>query len=234
MAASPAETPVESQALDDDGVYRRIHDAVLEHRLRPGTKLAEERLAAIFGVTRARVRKAFARLAHEQIIEWFPQRGAFIARPTVEQARDVLEARRVIEPAVMRRLAQRATPADVQALQHHVEQEFAADARQDKRTVVRLSGEFHNLAADLSGNQSLARSVRELSAITCLVILLYDAPTSVACRANEHDKIIRAIEAHDPDAAARLLIEHLDEIEASVNLDGDDEEIDLEEIFSEI
>lgn len=232
LATAAAEASADNQALDDDDVYRRIHGAVLEHRLKPGTKLAEERLATIFGTTRARVRKAFARLAHEQIIEWFPQRGAFIARPSVEQARDVLEARRVIEPAIMRRLAERATPADLERLQDHVEQELAADARDDKRSVVRLSGEYHNLAADLAGNQSLARSLRELSAITCLVILLYDAPTSAACRANEHAKINGALAAHDPEGAARLLLKHLDEIEANVNLDGDDEEVDLEDIFS--
>jgi DNA-binding GntR family transcriptional regulator len=221
-----------SQEMDDDKVYNKIHDAILEHRLKPGTKLAEERLAAIFGVTRARVRKAFARLAHEQIVDWFPQRGAFIARPTVEQARDVLEARRIIEPALMRRLANAAGDPGIKALRKHVELEFDADRRQDKRAVVRLSGEFHNLAADLSGNTSLARSIRELSAITCLVILLYDAPTSIACRANDHARIIDAIKAHDADAAARLVVEHLNEIEASVNLDGADEDVDLEEIFS--
>lgn len=217
---------------EDDAVYRRIHDAILEHRLKPGTKLAEERLAAIFGVTRARIRKVFARLSHEQIVDWFPKRGAFIARPTVEQARDVFEARHVIEPAIMQRLARTAMPEGIHALREHVAKELEADARDEKRSVIRLSGEFHNLAADLSGNTSLSRSLRELSALTCLVILLYDAPTSGACRANDHNAIIDAIEDRNGDAAARLVLQHLGDIEQSVNLDGADEQVDLEEIFS--
>jgi DNA-binding GntR family transcriptional regulator len=86
-----------------DEIYERIYNAILEHRLPPGTKL-EERLAEIFGTSRARIREVLARLAHEQIVEPHPQRGAYVAKPSVEQARDVFEARRLIEPAVMRRL----------------------------------------------------------------------------------------------------------------------------------
>ena len=52
-----------------DEIYERIYVAILEHRLHPGTKLGEERMADIFGVSRARVREVLARLAHEHIQE---------------------------------------------------------------------------------------------------------------------------------------------------------------------
>src|SRR5258705_7707114 len=86
-------------------IYEQIYVALLEHRLTPGTKLAEERLATIFNASRARVRDALSRLAYEQIVEVFPKKGWFVAKPSVDQARDVFEARRLIEPAVMRRLS---------------------------------------------------------------------------------------------------------------------------------
>ena len=59
-----------------DEIYEKIYVAILEHRLHPGTKLVEERLAEIFNVSRARIREVLARLAHEQIVELYPQRGA--------------------------------------------------------------------------------------------------------------------------------------------------------------
>ena len=93
-----------------DEIYEKIYVAVLEHRLHPGTKLVEERLAEIFDVSRARIREVLARLAHEQIVELYPQRGAYVAKPTIEQALDVFEARRLIEPAVVRRLIETLTP----------------------------------------------------------------------------------------------------------------------------
>lgn len=214
-----------------DEIYERIYTAILEHRLHPGTKLVEERMAEIFGVSRARIREVLARLAHEQIVDLIPQRGAYVAKPTIEQARDVFEARRLIEPAVLRRLIDTLTPEKLTRLRQHQELELDARRRDDKRAVIRLSGEFHSLAADLAGNSALARSMRELSVLTCLMIFLYDAPTTTSCRADEHSQIIDAIAKRDATRAEKLMLEHLEHIEGSMKLVGDTEEVDLAAIF---
>ena len=214
-----------------DEIYEKIYVAILEHRLHPGTKLVEERLAEIFGVSRARVREVLSRLAHEQIVELVPQRGAYVAKPSIEQARDVFEARRLIEPAVLRRLIETLTPEKLARLRQHQELEIDARRREDKRAVVRLSGEFHSLAADLAGNTALARTMRELSVMTCLMIFLYDSPTSTSCRADEHSQIIDAVARRDSARAERLMLEHLGHIESSMNLEAATEEVDLEAIF---
>jgi DNA-binding GntR family transcriptional regulator len=214
-----------------DEIYEKIFVAIVEHRLHPGTKLVEERLAEIFGVSRARIREVLARLAHEQIVELVPQRGAFVAKPTIEQALDVFEARRLIEPAVVRRLIETLTPEKLARLRQHQELELDARRRDDQRAVIRLSGEFHSLAAELAGNSALARSMRELSVRTCLMIFLYDAPTSTSCRADEHSQIIDAIAKRDVARAERLMLEHLVHIESSMRLDSATEEVDLAAIF---
>lgn len=217
-----------------DDIYERIYVAILEHRLHPGTKLVEERLADIFGVSRARIREVLARLAHEQIVEIVPQRGAFVAKPTIDQALDVFEARRLIEPAVVRRLIDALTPEKLARLRQHQDLEVEARRREDRRAVVRLSGEFHVLAAELAGNSALARHMRELATLTCLMIFLYDAPTSSSCRADEHSQIIDAIAERDAIRAERLMLNHLKHIEEGMNLDGTTEEVDLEAIFTEV
>ena len=173
-----------------------------------------------------------ARLAHEQIVEIYPQRGAYVAKPTIEQAADVFEARRLIEPALLRRLVTTLTPEKVARLRQHQELELDARRREDKRAIVRLSGEFHTLLADLAGNTSLARSMRELSTLTCLVIFLYDAPTATSCRADEHSQIIDAISKRDSARAEKLMMEHLDHIESSLRLDASADEVDLVAIFN--
>jgi DNA-binding GntR family transcriptional regulator len=230
-SASTAIPSSRRERESNDDIYEKIYIAILEHRLLPGTKLAEERLAEIFGVSRARIREVLTRFAYEQIVELIPNKGAFVAKPTVDQARDVFEARRAIEPAIMRRLAQKAGVDEVEALLAHVEQEMAARSRGDKRAVIRLSGEFHNLCADLSGNTALARSQRELTTLTCLIILLYDAPPVHSCRADEHSMIVDAITNKDGESAATLMLQHLDHIEGSVHLESGPEEADLEDIF---
>ncbi|MDT8843581.1 GntR family transcriptional regulator [Paraburkholderia fungorum] len=220
----------ESNITSDD-IYEQIYVALLEHRLVPGTKLAEERLATIFGVNRARVREALGRLAYEQIVEVYPKKGWFVAKPSVDQARDVFEARRVIEPAIIQRLTRGITPEKLAQLKEHLRLEMDARERSDKRAVIRLSGEFHNLVATLAGNSSFTRSVRELSTLTCLVILLYNAPITSSCRADEHTDIVDAIAKGDSDKAAKLMLHHLDHIQSALNLDVIEEEVDLESIF---
>jgi DNA-binding GntR family transcriptional regulator len=215
----------------NDEIYERIYIAILEHRLHPGTKLGEDRLAKIFDVSRARVREVLSRLAHEQIVELYPQRGAFVAKPTPQQAMDVFEARRLIEPAILKRLVSNLTPDKVARLRQHQELELDARRRDDRRAVVRLSGEFHVLVAELAGNSALLRSLRELSTLTCLIIFLYDAPTAMSCRADEHSDIIDAIAKRDAARAEKLMLAHLDHIESSLSLDSNAEEVDLEAVF---
>ena len=169
--------------------------------------------------------------AHEQIVELYPQRGAYVAKPSIEQARDVFEARRLIEPAVLRRLIDTLTPERVARLRQHLELEADARRRDDKRAVIRLSGEFHTLAAELAGNSALARSMRELCMLTCLTIFLYDAPTATSCRNDEHAQIVEAIAKRDRARAEKLMLDHLDHIERSLKLDHTTAEVDLEAIF---
>jgi DNA-binding GntR family transcriptional regulator len=220
-----------SRELGVDEIAEKISSAILEHRLVPGTKLGEDRLATIFGASRAKVREVLARLAHEQMVEQIPQRGAFVAKPTIEQAQDVFEARRLIEPGVLRRLIATLDDVKQQRLRRHLELEADARKRDDKRAIVRLSGEFHVLLAELAGNSALTRTMRELSALTCLIISLYDAPTTTSCRADEHEEIVAAIKRGDARRAESLMQHHLEHIEQSLRLDAGAEEADLESIF---
>lgn len=233
MPKRAQETPPHPSVREtaNDEIYEKIYVTILEHRLPPGTKLGEDRLASIFNVSRARIREILARLAHEQVVDLFPQRGAFVAKPTPEQAMDVFEARRVLEPAVLQRLITHLTPEKVERLRQHQQLEQAARDKNDRRAVVRLSGEFHQLVADLAGNSAYMRTMRELSTLTCLIIFLYDAPTAMSCRADEHTEIIDAIAKRDVAKASKLMLAHLEHIEHSLKLDSQSAEVDLEAVF---
>ncbi len=213
-------------------VYRKIYESILGHQLPPGTKLPEEKLATIFKVTRAKVRKVLTRLEHERIIESFPNRGAYVARPTPEESADILEARRIIEPAIAEKLAHRTRTADVARLREHIEAEYDASRRQDHQTMVRLAGEFHNVMAALVENGALARMVRDFAALTCLTIILYDAPTAGVCLPDEHVQLTDAIENGDAAAAAQIMVRHLQALEDSLLFEKPGDEIDLEALFS--
>lgn len=215
-----------------DSIYERILNAVMEHRLIPGTKLVEEKLAGVFEVNRTRIREVLARLAYEGIVTTIPNRGAFIASPSVEDARHIFQARRILEPALIRSLAAKAESQHFTRLYDHVAQERSARESGDKRSVIRLSGEFHLLIAEMVGSPPLIKLMRELSSLTCLIILLYDSPNIPACPNHEHTEIIHAMEQGLIEEAIRLMFSHLAHIEATLDLSvEDDPEVDLEEIF---
>lgn len=203
-------------------IYAWIYEAIIEHRLMPGTKLSEEKVAELFSVSRTQVRGVLQRLAVEQLVTLVPNRGAFVTTPTADEAREVLEARRTIEPVIVRRLVQRIAegraPGAIKALRAIVAREKKAHEGGDRRMAVRLSGEFHVQLAQLSGSGIMARMVRELTPLTCLAILAFEAPTQAACPNDEHERLADAIEAGRADEAADLMLHHLAHIERSLDL----------------
>ena len=172
-------------------IYDRILKAVLEHRLPPGRRLVEGRLAKLFDTSRAQVREVLARLADQGLVTTVPNRGAFIASPTADETREVFETRRLI--------AHRDTEA-VDRLRALVEDEERARKLQDRPVMVRLSGEFHIRLAEYAGNRMLARSMRGPATLTCLAIFLYDAWHATACREDEHDALLNVIARRRADA----------------------------------
>lgn len=199
-------------------IYERILAAIIEQRLPPGTKLGEDKLGEIFGVSRARVRQVLARLEHETLVTRPPNRGAFVAEPTIEKAREIFDMRRLIEPGIVRRFLAVKDANKIAQLRRHVATEAKARAANDRRAIIRLSGEFHILLAEMADNSMLAKAMREFAVLTCLIIFLYDTPATPACPYHEHDQIIDAIEAGDERKAVDAMLRHLDHVEDSLDL----------------
>ena len=189
-------------------------------------------MAAIFGVSRSRIRPALARLAHEKLVRLEPNRGAFVAAPSPEEAREIFEARRLVEPGVVQRLVETIDAAGVERLRALVRDEARARARNDRRAIIRMSGEFHIVMAELAGNTFLARTMRELATLTCLIIFLYDAPSVPSCHGDEHGDITEAVATKNAEHAVQLMLRHLDHVESSLQLVGDRPiGVDLEQVF---
>jgi DNA-binding GntR family transcriptional regulator len=234
IAAQTADEPLPSgqPAPGEEEIVARIYDAVMERRLPPGAKLPEAALCAAFGVRRGRIRRSLLLLAARNIVELQANRGAFIAQPTADEARDVFEARRSVESVIARLAAERARPEDLAELAAHLEAEGLAQRGQDRRRLIRLSGEFHVLVARAAQNRVLHDVIKELVARTSLIIALYGAAAD-NCRTGEHQEIISALGAGDADAAARLMSGHLHRIESRLEIGGSSgDRIDLAEILS--
>ena len=163
--AAVTEPPVQPETtgqLSDNDMYDRMVSAILDHRLPPGTKLVEDKLAAAFGVSRTRVRPVLVRLANEQVVTLTPNRGASITQPTPQEALEVFEARRLIEPTLVQAYMADATDDDIAQLGQLIRQEDEARLQGDMRRAIRLSGDFHLQIAEHAGHQTLGGILREL------------------------------------------------------------------------
>lgn len=220
--ASPRSGADAPLPMTDAQMYERVIAAILDHRLPPGTKLVEDKLASAFGVSRTRVRPVLVRLANEQVVTLTPNRGATVAEPTEQEAREVFEVRRLIEPRLVELFVRRASAVDVAHLRTLIVDEEAARAVGDVRRAVRLSGEFHLFIAERSGHQTLGRVLRELVSRTSLVIMTFSPPSAsdreqaAACGCREHHALIDAIRLRDGQEAMRRMHHHLARIEAQL------------------
>ncbi|WP_051328947.1 GntR family transcriptional regulator [Geminicoccus roseus] len=193
-------------------IFEHILDAIVEGRLPPRTKLAEESLAEIFDVTRARVRKVLLLLAQRGVVRLEPNRGAFVAEPSPAEAAALFEARRIIESQTIVKVAgldARARALAVARLDAHLDDEAAARAAGEQGRIIRLAGEFHRLVAELAGNQVLAGIIDDLVWRTAVALAAHAQRHDENCPPGEHDAIVQAIRTGDPLTAARRMVEHL-------------------------
>jgi DNA-binding GntR family transcriptional regulator len=218
FAPAGGETDDRAQLIRDS-----LRDAIVDRRLGPGTKLSESEVGAIFDVSRTVVRAALQMLAFEGLVRSERNRGAFVANPTTEEARQVFASRRLIEPGVAAAACERITASDLAALREHLHKEagfLSERGPQARRSEIKASGNFHLMLASYAGNGILLRFMEELVARSSLVIALYGRSGASSCGHSEHMAIVEALERRDAAQAQTLIIHHIDHIEADLDLRG--------------
>jgi len=219
LKARPA-IPRPSRAGQTGSTTQQIVDAVtaavIERRLMPGTRLAEQSIAEIFGVSRTIVRQALNQLSRDRLVTLEPARGASVATPSAEEARQVFETRAMLESELARRLSQTITPAHIAQLRQHLEEERVAIARTDVPVRTRLLADFHVVLARLLGNEVLAELLGDLLSRSSLISLMYQSSMSAEQSQAEHVAIVDALEQRDAEAASRLMGQHIASVERNL------------------
>jgi DNA-binding GntR family transcriptional regulator len=208
-AAAAAASPVDTAQR----IIESITTAIVERRLMPGTKLAEQKIADIFKVSRTIVRQALHQLSRDKLITLEKARGARVAQPSVEEARQVFEVRHMLESAMIRRAALELSPAHIVRLRAHLDDERAAVQRTDVSGRTRLLADFHVVIAAMLGNDTLADILRDLLSRSSLISLMYQSAHSAEHSYADHVAIVDALERRDARAAVQLMGAHLQQVE---------------------
>jgi len=200
-------------------IVESITTAIVERRLMPGTKLAEQKIADIFKVSRTLVRQALNQLSRDKLVTLEPARGARVAEPSIDEARQVFEVRNMLESAMIRRAAAELSDAQLAELRAHLRDEQAAVQRTDVSGRTRLLADFHVVIATMLGNQVLAELLSDLVTRSSLIALMYQSSHSAEHSFDEHVAIVEALARRDARAAVRLMEEHLHNVERNLQLD---------------
>ena len=214
--------PATELAEDRSAMIRdHLRDAIVDRRLAPATKLSEAEVGTLFDVSRTVVRAALQALSFEGLVRIERNRGAFVANPSPEEARQVFDSRRLIEPGLALAAAQRITPDEVAAFRERLSDESRLMGERGpsaRRAEIHASGDFHLLLASVAGNAILLRFMEELVARSSLVIALYGRSGASSCGHNDHAEILSALERGDGEGASQLLLAHIDHIESDLDL----------------
>ena len=210
---------MESSTTNTNTIVEALTKAIVEHRLHPGTKLAEQKLADHFGVSRTHVRQALFQLSQNSLIRLDPARGAFVAAPSVAEARQVFAVRRMLEAEIVRALVRDVTPGKIKALKDQAALEKAALKDKDLTNRTEVLGNFHLRMAELLDNDVLVQMMVELLSRCSLITLMYQTDNAADHASDEHDEFIKALAAKDEALAVRLMDQHLHSVEAGLTFD---------------
>lgn len=209
-------TPSTMSSVDE--IVAELTDAVHEHRVQPGTKLREDEVGEIFGVSRTLVRQALRAMEHGGLVTIERNKGAYVSKPTPKEAREVFEARALLEPTTARAAAERMGPDDIARLERHIDAEHAALDRGEAGLALKLSGDFHVAIARIAQQATIERFLRQLVSRSALVIALYWRRRAAICESHAHHALLDALRNKDGAAAEDLMKGHLLDLVSQLDL----------------
>ena len=193
----------------DDG-YEQLYRAILGGEFQPHERLIELELARRYGLGRAAIRTALARLEQDRLVEREPNRGARVRAISEAEAIEMLEARSVLEGLAARHAARRVTDPEIAALRAIVGEMEDCLAAGDLLGISAGNVRLHDRLLEIANNSTVARLIerlhtQQLRAQFRLILVPGRPPRTVA----EHRAIVEAVAARDPDAAEAAMREHL-------------------------
>lgn len=209
--------PITSPTLQN-AVYAHLRELIVTGKLAPGTRLKEQRLSELLGVSRSPIREAIVQLARDGLVTTKARNGDFVTWYTPTDVREIYDVRLAIEMMAMRRAVPKLTDAQL----HRLEEAAAACTQALEAGDIPLYGAkdqlFHFTLVDLAGNRRLSEIMRQLGgqiqAIRAFVALNIER---VRRAEEEHQRILECIRRRSVDEALSWLSRHIESVSDEVS-----------------
>jgi len=192
--------------------YAALHDAIVSGELAPGQRLRIDELAEALHVSHLPIREAIRQLENQGLVQHLPHRGARVTQLSLDDLRQLYDARLLIEPEVIRRAAEQFTEEDSADARERLERYEANSERLDPAAAWQAHTDFHFALYDACRSNWFLRLITPLWESSQRYRLAIPTLSSDRRRAEagaEHEELLAACAGHDPDRAARVLHDHL-------------------------
>lgn len=199
-------------------VYDYVRNNIIKKQLFPGNQIIEEDLAFAMQTSRATVRKAIARLHYEGLVDLVPNRGAFVAKPTPADMKQVYALRRILEVEALKNALPNITDSHIEKLEASIRAQRELANCYSMEEYIHLNAQFHWIIIDAAKNEYLSKFLLELFNKSSIFLTFYDSSTDNADSISTHEQLVQAIKAGDMDAAVKALESDILCAEASIRL----------------
>ena len=196
-----------------DLTYQGIRDRIISGEYPPGAHLKEELVAEDTGASRTPVREALRRLNAEHLVEFVPNRGAYVTSWSLEDVEEIYTLRSILEGQAAFRAATRIDDEEIAVLSECVERiDELLIHTNDRETagIVEANQRFHNTILDASHSERLSKMLSWLVDIPITLRTFEKYSDRDIARSNHHHReLIDAFKSQDPHWAQKVMETHL-------------------------
>lgn len=194
-----------------DVVFQTLRQAILKGELEPGERLMEIHLAQKLGVSRTPVREAIRKLELEGLVIMIPRKGAVVADITLSDLEDVLEVRLALEELAVRQACRNYTAEQMKRLKKASGEFRRILYGTDVIAYAEADEEFHAVIYEMTGNRKLVQLLSNLREQMYRYRMEYlKDRLSHGQLVQEHEEIVRALEARDESRAVEVMVLHVE------------------------
>lgn len=197
--------------------YEYIRNKIVTKTVFPGNRIIEEEIVHELGVSRTSIRTAMQKLQYEGFLEIVPNKGAYIAKPTVEDIRNAYYTRTILEIHAIQLAIDAISPEGIARMEQNLKAQEELGGRFTIAEYAALNRAFHWEIADTSGNPYIKKYLNELLNRSNIYLIFYDDSTDNVQSLKKHRAILEAIKAKDKDSAAKAIREDMSYALTAIN-----------------
>jgi DNA-binding GntR family transcriptional regulator len=194
-------------------IYQSLKKAIIEGQIKPGQRLQEKEIAALYNTSSTPVREAFFRLAAEKYLVISARKEVLVQDTTLEEVRELYEIVRVLDILALRKALGRMTDQDIDGLRAMTEELGRFHDADDHQRYLEQNLRIHDAVWRLCGSRSLYETLSDLMAKIAIYRRKTDFspfadPPALEKSYRDHREIFRLIERRDMDRLEKLIEAH--------------------------